>query len=83
MLTFSFPLEKCITKRLVYLLGTHRWNEKEMTITCHKRHFINSTMHNPCFPQVYSFNFARVISWDSYTLLQMMPGHFPACVTGL
>ena len=30
-----------------------------------------------------SFNSVRVISWDSYTLLQMMSGHFPACVRPL
>ena len=64
-------------------LGTQRLNEKEMTITCHMRLLHKTVPCIPCFPQVYSFNFVRVISWDSHTLLQMMSEHFPACVRPL
>ena len=64
-------------------LGTHRLNEKEMA-----NHLSHETSSSTvpfflCFSQVYSFNSVRVISWDSYTLLEIMSEHFPACVRRL
>ena len=65
-------------------LGTHRLTEKEMTITCHMRPDESTSSLTvpciPCFSQVDSLKSVRVISWDGYTLLQMMPEHFPACI---
>ena len=62
-------------------LGTHKLNEKEMTSTCHMR-LLHKQHHAcfRCFSQVDGFNSVRVISWDSYAILQMMSEHFPGCV---
>ena len=64
-------------------LGTHKLDKEEMTITCHMRLLHKQYHAFSCFSQVYSFNSVIVISWDStsYTPLQLMSEHFPACVS--
>ena len=77
----QFSFRNVHKKTVSVPLGTHKVDKKEMTTTCHVRLLHKQYHAFSCFSQVYSFNSVIEITWDSYTLLQLMFEHFPTCVS--
>ena len=77
----QFSFRNVHKKTVSVPLGTHKLDKKEMTTTCHVRLLHKQYHAFSCFSQVYSFNSVIEITWDSYTLLQLMFEHFPTCVS--